>query len=73
MYGREPYYPSSIVDLGHSAYVGCPAVVFGLSSHPSGARPEIEPILVALGLHTVLTGAAESLPMRCGGIVACGY
>ena len=66
---REPDYPGSIVNLGFSAYAGCLAVVIGLS-HSLGGRPEIGPILVFLGLHTFLSGTAESLPMRRRGVVA---
>ena len=66
---RKPDYPGSTVNLGLSGYAGCLAVIIGLS-HSYGGRPEIGPVLVALGLHTVLTGAAESVPMRHGGIVA---
>jgi hypothetical protein len=67
--GRDPDYPGSLVNLGLSAYAGCLVVIIGLS-HSFGARPEINPVLVALGLHTFLAGAAESLPIRRGGIVA---
>ncbi len=66
---RKPDYPGSVVNLGLSAYAGCLAVVIGLS-HSFGGRPEIGPALMALGLHTILTGAVESLPMRRRGVVA---
>ena len=65
---REPDYPSSIVNLGLSAYAGCLAIVIGLNNS-FGGRPGIGPILVALGLHTILTGTAESLPMGHRGVV----
>ena len=66
---RKPDYPGSTVNLGLSVYVGCLAIVIGLS-HSFGGRPEIGPILVALGLHTILTGVAESLPTPGRGVVA---
>ena len=66
---RKPDHLGSTVNLGLSAYAGCLAIVIGLNNS-FGGRPEIGPILVALGLHTILTGAAESLPLRRKGVVA---
>ncbi len=66
---RKPDYPGSTVNVGLSAYAGSLAVVIGLS-HSFGGRPELGPILVALGLHTILRGATESLPIRRKGVVA---
>lgn len=66
---RKPDHPRSTINLGLSAYAGCLAIVIGLS-HSFSGRPELGPILVALGLHTLLTGAAESLPIGCRGVVA---
>jgi hypothetical protein len=65
---RKPDYPGSTINLGLSAYAGCLAIVIGVS-HSFGGRPEIGLTLVALGLHTMLTGAAESLPTRRRGVV----
>ena len=58
--GRDPDHPGSLVNLGLSAYAGCLVVVIGLS-HPFGAWPEIGPLLVALGFHTVLTFVALAI------------
>jgi hypothetical protein len=55
--GPKPDYPGSLVNLGLGAYAGCLAVVVGLS-HSFGPWPEIGPVLVALGLHAVLTFVA---------------
>ena len=66
---RKHDYPGSMVNLGFSAYAGCLAVVIGLS-HSFGGHSQIGPILVGLGLHTFLSGAAESLPMRRKVVVA---
>lgn len=66
---RKPDHPGSMVNLGLSAYAGCLAVVIG-PSHSSGGHSEIGPILLALGLHTFLSGAAESLPVRRRDVVA---
>ena len=63
--GGNPTTPGSLANLGLRAYAGCLAPVIGMS-HWFGVRPQIGPVLVALGLHTVLTGVAESLPMRRG-------
>ena len=66
---RKPDHPRSTINLGLSAYAGYLAIVIGLS-HSFSGRPELGAILVTLGLHTLLTGAAESLPIRRRGVVA---
>ncbi len=60
---RNPDHLGSIATLDLGAYVGCVAI--GLNNS-FGGRPELGTILVALGLHTILTGRPNRYPCDVG-------